>query len=63
MISMPPTALVSNTDYRLVNKGLNGIILRINGYWLSGEDIIEVMYRGGYCGAGEAASAGRIRPA
>jgi hypothetical protein len=51
-------ALVSNADYRLSNKGLNGIIYRLNGYWLDGEDIIEVIYRGGYCGASEAAAAG-----
>jgi hypothetical protein len=46
-------ALVANTDYRLVNQGLNGIILRINAHWLAGEDVIEVIYRGGYCGASE----------
>ena len=51
-------ALVENTDYRLVNKGLKGIILRVDTDWLAGEDIIEVVYRGGYCGANEAASQG-----
>ena len=52
------TALVENTDYRVVNQGLKGIILRIDTDWLAGEDIIEVKYRGGYCGADEAASEG-----
>ena len=52
------TALVLNTDYRPVNSGLNGIILRLDDYWPAGEDVIEVKYRGGYCGAGEAAAKG-----
>ena len=51
-------ALVANADYRLVNSGLNGIILRLDGHWLSGEDTIQSLYRGGYCGAGEAAGEG-----
>jgi hypothetical protein len=52
------TALVLNTDYRPANAGLNGIIYRINDCWLAGEGVIEVKYRGGYCGAGEAAAQG-----
>jgi hypothetical protein len=51
-------ALVANADYRLVNSGLNGIILRLDGHWLSGEDTIQVLYRGGYCGANEMAGEG-----
>jgi len=54
-------SLVLNTDYRPVNSGLNGIILRLNADWLAGEDVIEVVYRGGYCGAGEAASQGEYK--
>ncbi|MGD0077036.1 MAG: hypothetical protein ABSB91_00260 [Sedimentisphaerales bacterium] len=51
-------ALVVNEDYRIVNSGLNGIIYRIDGRWLAGEDVIQVISRGGYCGAGETPSTG-----
>ncbi|MCK4958939.1 MAG: phage gp6-like head-tail connector protein [Planctomycetes bacterium] len=43
------TALVVNTDYRLINGGANGIIYRITGHWPELVDGIQAVYRGGYC--------------
>lgn len=51
-------ALVANTGYRIVNKGLNGIISRIHSKWLAIDDAIKVTYRGGYCPAGQTPAAG-----
>ncbi len=45
------TALTADTDYRLLNSGLNGIILRIAGNWPYLGDGIQVVYRGGYSAA------------
>jgi hypothetical protein len=45
-------ALVANTDYRIVNNGLNGILVRIYSVWDTLQDSIQVIYRGGYCAAG-----------
>ena len=45
-------ALVANTDYRIVNNGLNGILVRIYSVWDALQDSIQVIYRGGYCAAG-----------
>ena len=46
------TALVANTDYRIANNGLNGILVRIYSVWDTLQDSIQVIYRGGYCAAG-----------
>jgi len=54
------TALVANTDYRLINSGKNGIIYSTLGfgYWLQAEEAIEIVYRGGFCAAGQVPAAG-----
>jgi hypothetical protein len=46
------TPLVANTDYRLVNSGLKGVLYRAWGDWLGYPDSIQIVYRGGYCAAG-----------
>jgi len=47
-------ALVADTDYRLVNAGRNGILYRTyNLSWFDTPDSIKVVYRGGYCAAGQ----------
>lgn len=53
-------ALVVNDDYRLVNTGRNGIILRVAVPWLDIEDAIQIVYQGGYCAAGVTPSAGQL---
>jgi len=45
-------ALTANTDYRLVNGGVNGVLRSLTGHWLDAPDAIAVTYRGGYCSAG-----------
>lgn len=47
-------SLVANDGYRVVNNGDNGIIYRIYGLWLAKEDSIQIIYRGGFCAAGQA---------
>jgi len=47
------SALTADTDYRLVRDGKNGIIHRIGFKWSEFDDAIQVIYRGGYCGADE----------
>ena len=51
-------ALTENTDYRLVRSGKNGIIYRMYSNWYGIEDSIQVIYRGGYCAAGQVPGAG-----
>lgn len=46
-------ALTADTDYRLVRQGKNGILYRINTNWPQIEEGIQVVYRGGYCPAGQ----------
>ncbi len=46
-------ALVANTDYRLVGGGKNALLFRRYSTWLTVEDSIEAVYRGGYCAAGQ----------
>lgn len=54
-------ALTANTDYRLVNGGKNGILYRVYSTWPEiVEDAIQVIYRGGYCSAGQSPGAGEI---
>jgi len=47
-------ALVANTGYRLVAGGKDGIVYRLHVSWSSAIDSIQVIYRGGYCAAGQA---------
>ena len=51
-------ALIADTDYRIVNNGLNGILVRIYSVWNTLQDNIQVIYRGGYCAAGVSPSEG-----
>ena len=46
------TALVADTDYRILNGGANGILYRMNSHWLDQVDATRIIYRGGYCSAG-----------
>jgi len=50
--------LVADTDYRILNDGRNGIILRIYSVWDDVQDSIQVIYKGGYCAAGVTPGAG-----
>ena len=52
------TALTANTDYRLINGGAEGIIYSIYSNWFGGPDCIEIIYRGGYCAAGQTPGTG-----
>ncbi len=51
-------ALTANTDYRQVNAGKNGIIYRLYLNWQPSEDAIQVVYRGGFCAAGQSPGTG-----
>jgi len=51
--SFTETALTANSDYRLVGGGKNGIIYRMNMNWPDTEDIIQIIYKGGCCAAGQ----------
>jgi len=52
------TALVADTDYRLVNAGINGILWRRYAWWHNDPDSIRAIYRGGYCSAGQSPGEG-----
>jgi len=52
------TALVADTEYRLTNSGANGILYRRGLEWPLVDDSIQVIYRGGYCPAGQSAGEG-----
>jgi len=54
------TALVGDTDYRQLRSGENGILYRIYTSWATFEDAIQVIYRGGYCSAGQTPGAGEF---
>ena len=54
------TALTLNTDYRIINGGLNGLLYRVNRQWCSLADSVQVVYRGGYCPAGVDPAAGEF---
>ncbi|HIJ66810.1 MAG TPA: hypothetical protein HPP51_00805 [Planctomycetes bacterium] len=47
------TALTSNTDYRLLGGGKDGIIYRMYGEFYSTPDSVQVVYAGGYVAAGQ----------
>lgn len=51
-------ALVENTGYRLISTGKNGIIYRVHMDWFSIADSIQIIYRGGFCPAGQAPGTG-----
>ena len=51
-------AMTANSDYRLIDGGRKGIIYRIHSAWPENQDIIQVVYRGGYCSAGQTPAAG-----
>lgn len=54
------TALTANTDYRQVKGGKNGVLYRTFTSWLTLEDGIEIVYRGGYCAAGLTPGTGEV---
>lgn len=45
--------LTPNEDYRVISNGKKGIIYRVGFEWSQFEDAIEVIYRGGFCPAGQ----------
>jgi hypothetical protein len=47
------TALTADTDYRRINGGAKGILRRIGAAWLGVPDAIQIVYRGGFCPAGD----------
>lgn len=51
-------ALTADTDYRILNGGKNGIVLRLLGDWFSLADNVQAVYRGGYAAAGASLGAG-----
>jgi len=51
-------ALTADTDYRIIASGRSGIIYRIYAKWLEVMDCIEIIYRGGYCSAGQVPGTG-----
>jgi len=46
------TAMTANTDYRILNDGNNGVIMRMYVAWSQFPDSVQIIYRGGYCAAG-----------
>jgi hypothetical protein len=46
------TALVADTDYRLIGGGDKGLLLRMYGDWCHQPDGVQAVYRGGYTAAG-----------
>lgn len=51
-------ALVLNDDYRPLNNGLDGVILRLWTNWLYQPDGIQIVHRSGFCAAGVTPAAG-----
>jgi len=47
------TALTADTNYRLINNGFKGIIHKRYSRWPAAPDCIQIIYRGGYCSAGQ----------
>ena len=47
------TALIANSEYRMVSGGKNGILYKLfNIPWYGVTDTVEAKYRGGFCAAG-----------
>jgi len=53
-------ALVENTGFRQVANAENGILYRINMSWPENPDTVQVIYRGGYCSAGQTPGEGEF---
>jgi len=53
-------ALVADSDYRLVGGGKNGILYRIYSSWYDFDDSIQVIYKGGFCSAGQTPGEGEF---
>jgi len=54
------TAITENTEFRKINQGNNGLLYRISMSWSQVQDSIEVIYRGGYCSAGQTPGEGEF---
>jgi len=52
------TALIADTDYRQLTGGERGMLYRIYKSWSQVPDSIQIIYRGGYCSAGQAPGEG-----
>lgn len=53
-------ALTANADYRQVRQGKNGILYRVHSAWPQTEDAIQIIYRGGFCAAGQTPGEGEF---
>jgi len=53
-------ALTENTHYRKIAEGNNGILYRNYSFWPVIPDAIQVVYRGGYCSAGQTPGSGEF---
>jgi len=53
-------ALTVDSDYRLVGNGRSGIIYRMFISWLEVPDSIQVVYKGGFCSAGQTPGEGEF---
>ena len=51
------TALTEDEDYHLMSGGKKGILYRIFMNWSRTRDSVQVIYKGGYCSAGQAPGA------
>jgi hypothetical protein len=52
------TALVADEDYRVISSGTKGVLRSMLGSWDPNPDAIQVVYRGGFVAAGDAAGTG-----
>lgn len=52
------TAMVADSDYRLVADGHKGVLYRLWSTWSNLPDAVRVVYRGGYCPAGSTPAEG-----
>ncbi len=54
------TALTADSDYRLIDGGKKGILYRLYSNWYEFDDSIQVIYKGGYCSAGQTPGSGEF---
>ena len=54
------TALIADTDYRQLTNGENGMLYRLYKNWSQVPDSIQLLYRGGYCSAGQTPGEGEF---
>jgi hypothetical protein len=54
------TALIADTDYRIIGSGKSGIVHRMYAHWAQVRDTIQIIYRGGYCSAGQSPGSGEF---